>query len=112
MMRGMRQTYVRAFRSLKERRRLIAGLSAWLGFTSVVLDVDPGPGLRTRSNYTLKSLAGLAMDATASLSIVPLRFATALGLVVTVGSFLYSIYVVVRVLFGGALHPASRPWRY
>ena len=103
MLRGMRQSYVRAFRSLKERHRLIAGLSAWLGFRSVVLDVEPGLGLRSDSNYTWKRLAGLAIDATTSLSIVPLRLATGLGLIVTAASFLYGAFVLVSAMAGARL---------
>jgi glycosyltransferase involved in cell wall biosynthesis len=100
MLRVMTRRYVAAFRSLREHHRLIAGLMAWLGFRGGVMEMPGGKRLAGRSNYNVRRLFRLAMDATTSLSLVPLRFATGLGLAVMASSMLYGLYVLVRTLLG------------
>jgi polyisoprenyl-phosphate glycosyltransferase len=103
MMRGMSRRYVRAFQSLREHHRFIAGLSAWLGFKQGAIRIEGGARLEGRSNYNLRRLFRLAMDATTSLSVVPLRLASGLGLATTAFAFLYGGYTLLRYLFFGGL---------
>ena len=105
MLRGMSRRYVRAFRSLREQHRIVAGLSAWLGFRQGRIEVEAGAGIRGRSNYDLKRLVSLALDATTSLSVVPLRFATALGFLVTTAAVLFGAYTLVKMWVLGGLLP-------
>lgn len=99
MLRGMRRRFVQAFRSLREQQRFIAGLTAWLGFRQAVIEVDGGKGVRGRSNYSLRRLFTLALDATTSLSVVPLRFATGLGFAVTAAAIVYGVVILMRKIF-------------
>jgi glycosyltransferase involved in cell wall biosynthesis len=99
MLRGMRQRFVQAFRSLREQQRFIAGLTAWLGFRQAIIEVDGGQGVRGHSNYSLRRLLTLSLDATTSLSVVPLRFATGLGFAVTAAAGVYGLLILVRKIF-------------
>jgi dolichol-phosphate mannosyltransferase len=103
MLRGMRRRYVRAFRSLREQQRFVGGLSAWLGFRQGIIEVEGAEGLRGRSNYNLRRLVQLAVDATTSLSVIPLRFATALGFAVTGAAGLYGLYTLIKMYYLGGL---------
>jgi dolichol-phosphate mannosyltransferase len=47
----------------------------------------------------LRRLLSVALDATTSLSVVPLRFATGLGFAVTGAAVLYGLVILVRKIF-------------
>lgn len=98
MLRVMNRRYVRAFKTLRERHRFIGGLSAWLGFRQGCIELEGGESVRGRSNYNLRRLLRVAMDATTSMSVVPLRFATGLGFTVTLIALAYAAYVFARKL--------------
>ncbi len=103
MLRGMSRRYVKAFTSIREHSRFVGGLSAWLGFKQGVIDVESGVRTHGKSNYNLRRLIGLSLDAATSLSLAPLRFATVLGFIVTASSMFYAAYIVGRVFFGPPL---------
>lgn len=56
-----------------------------------------------KSNYTFKNLFGLWLNGFLNFSIEPLRFATKLGLIITVVSFIIAIYLVIQRIVGGTL---------
>lgn len=105
MLRAMRQSYVRAFRSLREQHRFIAGLGAWLGFRQAVIEVEAPAGIRDGSTYRLRVLLTLALDATTAMTIVPLRAASILGCLVTIGSIAYGLGILLLVITGRELQP-------
>jgi dolichol-phosphate mannosyltransferase len=80
--------------SLPERTRYVRGLRAWIGFKQTGIKVDRDARNAGDPKYTLHKLINLAMEGIISFSVVPLRIATALGLLVSTLSYA-SIFVVI-----------------
>ena len=67
--------------SMPEQHRFIRGMVSWIGLRQVPLAYDRAPRLAGTSNYSIAKMIGLAFDALTSFSIMPLRLASYLGLV-------------------------------
>lgn len=79
----------------------IRGRIATLGFSQVGIPYDRQPRLKGSSKFNLWKLFGLALDATLSHSVVPLRIATFAGLLLCAATVLMIAgYSVSRLIFG------------
>src|SRR5271156_1634514 len=74
--------------SMPEQHRFIRGMVSWIGLRQVPLAYDRAARHSGTSNYPLAKMMGLAFDALTSFSIMPLRLASILGLVLGVLSLL------------------------
>jgi dolichol-phosphate mannosyltransferase len=74
--------------SMPEQHRFIRGMVSWIGLRQVPLAYDRAARQSGESNYPLAKMIGLAFDALTSFSIMPLRLASFLGLVLGVLSIL------------------------
>lgn len=81
-----------------ERALFLRGLVAWTGFPSGQVEYRPAPRLWGQSKYTLSKMTRLALDATTSFSVLPLRLATILGLFMAIFSGSYAVYTVAMWL--------------
>jgi len=70
---------VAALRDMPEYHRFLRGMVAWLGYRTVILPYVEQPRIAGQTQYSLKKMARLAMDAVFSFSLVPLRIGIALG---------------------------------
>ncbi len=68
-----------AMKQLPEYHRFIRGMSAWIGFPTVILPYKPGKRLRGDTKYSMRKMLRLASDGLFSFSLVPLRIALLLG---------------------------------
>jgi glycosyltransferase involved in cell wall biosynthesis len=96
---------VDALRELPENARFMKGIFSWVGFRqcSVLYDRQCRFGGRTKWNYW--KLWNFALDGLTSFSSVPIRIWTYLGLLISMMSFGYAIFVIVRVLVIGIEAP-------
>lgn len=85
--------------ALPERTRYVRGLRAWVGFKQTGVAVDRASRYAGAPKYTFLRLVNLAIAGVISSSLIPLRIATGLGLVVSITSFLSIIVVVYLRLF-------------
>lgn len=92
--------FVDRLNALPERLRFVRGLRAWLGGTQVAVTVERGERHAGESKYTLRRLMRLATDGIFSFSDAPLRMASILGVVVSVGSLLGFVVVLAWRLMG------------
>ncbi len=74
--------------SMPEQHRFIRGMVSWIGLRQVPIAYDRAPRHAGESNYPLAKMIGLAFDALTSFSIMPLRLASYLGLILGVLSIL------------------------
>jgi len=74
--------------SMPEQHRFIRGMVSWIGLRQVPIAYDRAPRHSGESNYPLAKMIALAFDALTSFSIMPLRLASYLGLVLGVLSIL------------------------
>lgn len=89
--------------SMPEQHRFIRGMVSWIGLRQVPLAYDRAPRQSGTSNYPLARMIGLAFDALTSFSIMPLRLASVLGLVLGVLSLLALGYTLGSWALGHAV---------
>ncbi|MCK8786464.1 glycosyltransferase family 2 protein [Roseomonas sp. NAR14] len=92
---------VEALRRLPERGRFMKGLFAWVGFRTVGVPFERAERAAGESKWNYWRLWNFALDGITSFSTVPLRVWTYLGAVIALLSFLYAMFIVVRVLVLG-----------
>jgi polyisoprenyl-phosphate glycosyltransferase len=96
---------VQALAELREQHRFMKGLFAWVGYPSkaVLYDREPRYAGQTKWNYW--KLWNFALEGITGFTIVPLKVATYLGLVVGLCAVLYLSVIVVRTLIMGSEVP-------
>jgi Glycosyltransferases involved in cell wall biogenesis len=90
-----------AVKQIRERKRFMKGIFAWVGFktTSVYYERAPRYAGKTKWNYF--KLINLAIEGITSFSIAPLRLASLLGLFVSFVAFLYAMWIIIQKLVYG-----------
>jgi glycosyltransferase involved in cell wall biosynthesis len=90
-----------AIKQIRERKRFMKGIFAWVGFktTSVYYERAPRYAGKTKWNYF--KLINLAIEGITSFSIAPLRLASLLGLFVSFVAFLYAMWIIIQKLVYG-----------
>ncbi len=73
----------------------LRGLVPYLGYETAFVPFTAPARIAGRTSYTWRKMVRLSVDGLMSFSIVPLRAAIAVGLSVSVASFLYLVYIVV-----------------
>jgi glycosyltransferase involved in cell wall biosynthesis len=90
-----------ALKTLRERHRFMKGLFAWIGFTQVAMPYVRQPRAGGRTKWDYLSLYNLSLEGITGFSLMPLRIATLAGLAVSVFSFLFGTYIILRTLIWG-----------
>jgi polyisoprenyl-phosphate glycosyltransferase len=99
---------VREVTRLREQHRFMKGLFAWVGFSSIAVPYDRAPRHAGRSKWNYWKLWNLALEAITSHTVLPLKLASYLGLLTSLGALVFAAQLVVRtVLFGN--HVAGYP---
>ncbi|MDD5615465.1 MAG: glycosyltransferase family 2 protein [Candidatus Methanoperedens sp.] len=90
---------------MEERNKFLRGIIAWTGFKQTGIPFDRPPRFAGESKADFLTVLKVAMNGIFSFSYFPLRVVTALGLVVSVGSFLMSIVEIGLYLKYGRVVP-------
>ena len=99
--RVMGRKVVAALLALPERQRFMKGLYAWVGFKTVYLPFQAAPRQTGESKYNYPRLFELAIVGITSFSLKPLRWISRTGILVSLASLFYGIWVVLETLFFG-----------
>lgn len=92
---------VQALRLLRESQRFTKGLFSWVGFRKKEIPFEVRERVAGSTKWNYFSLIGLAIRGTTSFTTLPLRFISLLGMVVSVSSIFYMVYVLtVALLYG------------
>ena len=94
---------VKICRNLHETTFFWRGIIPWLGFNQQSISYTPSCRLHGTSKYTLRKMFRLAWEGITSFSLLPLRLATALGLLFFLFSVAYGVYVIGCVIAGKAI---------
>lgn len=97
----MSRRVVDEIRAMPEHHRYLRGLRTWVGFRQTGIPVERAQRYAGESKYGALKLLKLATDGIFSFSVVPLRFATPLGVGGICVSILYTIYALYVKLFHG-----------
>jgi glycosyltransferase involved in cell wall biosynthesis len=97
----MSRRVVDAIGQLRERHRFMKGLFAWVGFPTRTVFYDRAPRHAGETKWNYWRLWNLALEGITSFTVVPLKLATYLGLIVAFISVLYAAEVIVKTLILG-----------
>jgi glycosyltransferase involved in cell wall biosynthesis len=92
---------VSALLALGEHNRFSKGLFAWIGFDTAVVDYENAERHAGASKWSMRSLFNYGIDGVVSFNSRPLRTAVHLGLLVTLISFAYGLWVLITAVVGG-----------
>jgi dolichol-phosphate mannosyltransferase len=91
---------VDAMARMPERNRFLRGMTVWVGYTQTCIPYRRDARFAGGTRYRWRTLLRISLDALASFSSAPLRFATVLGFAVSLFAFLGIPYVIVNRLLG------------
>ncbi len=97
----MDRAVVEAIKSLPERQRFMKGLFAWAGFRQTTLDYTREARHAGRTTWNWWRLWNFGIEGVTAFSTVPLRLWTYVGGVISLLSFLYAGFIIVRTLMLG-----------
>jgi glycosyltransferase involved in cell wall biosynthesis len=86
--------------ALPERNRFVRGLRTWVGFRQTGVPYQRQARHSGHSRYNFWKLVRLAIDGLVSFSYVPLRVASTLGFVASLGSLVAGLYYLILRLAG------------
>jgi glycosyltransferase involved in cell wall biosynthesis len=104
----MSRRAVDALLRLREQHRFMKGLFAWVGFPSKPVLYDRAPRAAGITKWSYWKLWNLAIEGFTSFSVLPLKLATYIGVVVACVAALFGVFVVLRTLVWGD-SPAGYP---
>lgn len=87
--------------SLHERERFSKGIFNWVGFNKTCITYENVERIAGESKWSFKSLFNYAISGITAFSVVPLRIASVLGIIVMSIAFLYASFVLVSTLSSG-----------
>jgi dolichol-phosphate mannosyltransferase len=93
------------YKRMGDRNRAFILFIKWMGFKSVVIDVEHSERNSGKSSYTLKKQLRLACEIITTQSNKPLVMSIKVGCAVTFASFLYGLVALYRYLFNGISVP-------
>ena len=99
----MTRRVVDQLNAMPERYRFIRGLVSYIGFNQIAFPYDRDARFAGETNYPLRKMIALAVDAITSFSVVPLRFASHLGMLFGLAGLGALVWVVWAWLQGGAV---------
>jgi glycosyltransferase involved in cell wall biosynthesis len=103
----MSRRVVVALRELRETHRFVRGMVAWVGFKQTEVLYDRPERFAGETKYPLRKMVRFALDGITSFSVLPLRFATYMGMLM----ILASVGVIVWALVAKyALHQVVQGW--
>jgi glycosyltransferase involved in cell wall biosynthesis len=91
----MSRAVVVALRELKETHRFVRGMVAWVGFKQTAVLYDRPGRFAGETKYPLRKMLRFAIDGITSFSILPLRFATYLGMLISLASVGVAVWAVL-----------------
>ncbi len=97
----MDRSVVDALKALPESRRFMKGLFAWVGFKTIAVEYKRPERVAGTTKFNGWRLWNFALEGVTSFSTDPLRIWTYLGGLVAFISFIFAIFIVLKVLIQG-----------
>jgi glycosyltransferase involved in cell wall biosynthesis len=95
------QPVVRALTDMREGTRFSKALFPWTGFRSVDIAYDRPQRSSGASTWNLRRLVSYALDGIFSFSVVPLRIWIGVGMLISLISLVYALFLVITTLVHG-----------
>lgn len=95
----MDKKVIKEMRKLREHSRFMRGMTSWVGFKQTYVLFDREDRRYGETNYPLRKMIKLAMDAITSFSYIPLKISMNMGFIVALLSFAGIVYAMYRKIF-------------
>ncbi len=86
---------------IREQHRFMKGLFAWVGYSTHAVLYDRAPRHSGKTKWNYWKLWNLALEGITSFTVLPLKLATYLGLVVALLAVVYAAQIVLKTLILG-----------
>lgn len=97
----MNRKMVDSVLKLTEYNRFTKGIFEWVGFKTKWIEIDNVERIAGQTTWSFWGLFSYAIEGIVSFSVAPLKIASFLGTTISAGSFLYTIYIIIRTLVFG-----------
>jgi len=97
----MSRQAVDALNQVRERKRFMKGLFAWIGFPQTAIEYSRDPRFAGETNWNYGKLIKFAVEGISSFTQEPLRLATYAGFLTALGAFLFGLYFIAKTLIFG-----------
>ena len=97
----MNRDMANAVMSMSEYNRFSKGIFSWVGFKTYWIDYENVDRAAGKTSWSFFGLVKYAIDGIVSFSNAPLDLATLFGLLTTLLSFIYLIFIVIKYLLYG-----------
>lgn len=98
----MDHVVIDAIRQLRERTRFMKGLLSWVGYPTTQVYYDRPERAAGESKFNFMSLWKLALDGIFSFTTIPLKVWTYIGAGISLFSFVYAVFLIIRTLLSGS----------
>lgn len=98
----MDRQVVDTIKQLPERNRFMKGLLSWPGFSTTTLLFNREPRHTGTTKWNFWKLWQFALDGIFAFTSAPLKIWTYLGVMISILSFVYASFLIVRTIFHGA----------
>jgi dolichol-phosphate mannosyltransferase len=85
-------------KQIREKNRFIRGLVSWSGYKQTAVEYVREERFAGETKYPLKKMIKFAFDGITSFSYKPLKIATTLGILCSLGGFIYLLVVLYQAL--------------
>lgn len=89
------------FRRMREKSRDYSLLVFWIGYNKTKIEINHSNRPFGKSSYSLKKLIYLAYDIIIAHSNKPLRLSISFGFIISMVSFLFGLYLILRYFYLG-----------
>lgn len=86
-------------KGLKEKNRFVRGLVSWVGFRQTSVEYVREERFAGETKYPFRKMVRFALDGITSFSYKPLKLASYLGFLLSIGGFIYLMVVIWQRLF-------------
>lgn len=94
----MSKRVVQTLSTLPENQRFMKGLFAWTGYKTAFVEYKRAARVGGSSNFSGWKLWNFALDGITSFSTVPLKIWLYLGLIISMLSFVYGSFIIIKTL--------------
>jgi len=90
-----------ALRQLREQSRYTKGMYCYIGFKKTFVEFETQDRVAGQSSMSYSVLIRLALEGLTAYTTSPLQWATGIGIIVSLISFLYALWVIVKTIVWG-----------
>lgn len=95
------KTCIDALRTMRETQRYTKGMYSWIGFKKKELLFDQQPRVAGTTKWNYLGLMRLAIEGITSFTTAPLLLSSVMGVIISLGTFVYMLYVLLRATLYG-----------